>query len=338
MSKFCLSRFVAAALIAVSGAALVTASFDAEARRAGGGSSVGRQSSNVTQQRQATTPPAAANNTAGATAAPAAAGAATAGAATAGAAAKSGASRWLGPIAGIAAGLGIAALLSSMGLSGAFAEFLGSALLIAAVVFAVMFIIRRLRGAGPRTATQGAFNGANNAPGQQQQQPMWREALKPAAPAAPAAAPVAAAAAAAPAAMPKAGDDNNWFVPGDFDTPNFLKQAKEQFVRIQAVWDSGSTEGLRDFLTDDLITELKPQLAERGAAPNKTEVVLLNAEMLGIETVSDGHLASVRFSGMLREAPGAEAFRFEEVWNLFKPANGGWLLAGIQQIPVDLAS
>jgi predicted lipid-binding transport protein (Tim44 family) len=336
MSKFCLSRFVAAALIAVSGAALVTASFDAEARRAGGGSSVGRQSSNVTQQRQATTPPAAANNTAGATAAPAAAGAATAGAATAGAAAKSGASRWLGPLAGIAAGLGIAALLSSMGLSGAFAEFLSSALLIGLVVFAIMFIVRRLRGAGPRTATQGAFGGNNASGQQQQQQPMWRESLKPA-PAAPAAAPVAAAAA-APAALPKMGDDNNWFVPGDFDTPNFLKQAKEQFVRIQAVWDSGSTEGLREFLTDDLITELKPQLAERGAAPNKTEVVLLNAEMLGIETVSDGHLASVRFSGMLREAPGTEAFRFEEVWNLFKPANGGWLLAGIQQIPVDLAS
>ncbi|MCY1312102.1 hypothetical protein D9M70_624940 [compost metagenome] len=73
-------------------------------------------------------------------------------------------------------------------------------------------------------------------------------------------------------------------------------------------------------------------------APNKTEVVLLNAELLGIETVSDGHLASVRFSGMLREAPGTEAFRFEEVWNLFKPASGGWLLAGIQQIPVDYAS
>ncbi|WGJ91123.1 TIM44-like domain-containing protein [Achromobacter mucicolens] len=333
MSKFSLSRFVAAALIAVSGAALVTASFDAEARRAGGGASVGRQSSNVTTQRQATTPPAATNNTAGATAAPAAAGAATAGAA--GAAAKSGASRWLGPIAGIAAGLGIAALLSSMGLSGAFLEFLSSALLIAAVVFAVMFIIRRLRGAVPRTATQGAFGGANNASGQQQQ-PMWRESLKPGA-AAPAA-PVAAAPVEPPAVLPKAGDDNNWFVPGDFDTPNFLKQAKEQFVRIQAVWDSGSTDGLREFLTDDLITELKPQLAERGAAPNKTEVVLLNAEMLGIETVSDGHLASVRFSGMLREAPGTEAFRFEEVWNLFKPANGGWLLAGIQQIPVEHAS
>ena len=92
-------------------------------------------------------------------------------------------------------------------------------------------------------------------------------------------------------------------MPGDFDTVSFLKQAKEQFVRIQAVWDSGETDRLREFLTDDLIVELKPQLAERGGAANKTEVVLLNAELLGIETVSDGHLASVRFSGMLREAP-----------------------------------
>ncbi|WP_134862558.1 Tim44 domain-containing protein, partial [Bordetella pertussis] len=128
--------------------------------------------------------------------------------------------------------------------------------------------------------------------------------------------------AAAAAALPKAGDDGNWFIPGDFDTPRFLQQAKDQFVRIQGIWDSGEVESLRDFLTDDLISELKPQLEARGAAAN----------------ISDGHLASVRFSGMLREAPGTEAFRFEEVWNLFKPADGGWLLAGIQQIPVEHAS
>ena len=104
-------------------------------------------------------------------------------------------------------------------------------------------------------------------------------------------------------------------------------------MRIQAVWDSGETDRLREFLTDDLIVE-PPQLAERGGAANKTEVVLLNAELLGIETVSDGHLR-VRHAA---RGPGAEAFRFEEVWNLYKPANGGWLLAGIQQIPVDYAS
>lgn len=337
-----LSRTLAAALIAVSGAVLVTASFDAEARRAGGGSSAGRQSSNVTTQRQATTPPATpgAGTTAGGTAATA--GTAAAGTAAAGAAAKSGASRWLGPIAGIAAGLGIAALLSHLGLSGAFAEFLGSALLIALVVFAVLFIVRRLRGAAPRQAMQGAYgNNAGNGNGNNAQ-PTWRESLKPAQPAAPApiaataAAPVAAAAAPA-AALPKAGEDGNWFIPGDFDTPRFLQQAKDQFVRIQAIWDSGNVESLRDLLTDDLIAELKPQLEARSGT-NKTDVVLLNAELLGIETVSDGHLASVRFSGMLREEVGAEAFRFEEVWNLFKPANGGWLLAGIQQIPVEYAS
>lgn len=319
--KFGLSRVLAAALIAVSGAALITASFDAEARRAGGGSSVGRQSSNVTTQRQATTPPATpgAGTTAGA-----ATGASTAaaGTAAAGAAAKSGASRWLGPIAGIAAGLGLAALFSSLGLGGALAEFLGSALLIGLVVFAVLFIVRRLRGAAPRQAMQGAYNASA---GQPQQQPIWRESLAPA---------PAAAAPAAAATLPKAGEDGNWFIPGDFDTPRFLQQAKEQFVRIQAIWDSGNVDNLRDLLTDDLIAELKPQLEARGNESNKTEVVLLNAELLGIETVSDGHLASVRFSGMLRENPGAEAFRFEEVWNLFKPTSGGWLLAGIQQIPV----
>lgn len=339
MSKRSFSRVVAAALIAISGAALVSVSFDAEARRMGSGSSMGRQSPNVMQNRQATTPPVTANS-ASAARAPAA-GAAT-GAAAAGA--RSGASRWFGPIAGIAAGLGIAALLSGMGLSGAVAEFMASMLLIAVVIFAVMFIIRRLRGAGPRHATQGANNASGNS-GRQQSQPAWREMLKPAAqnnpaPSAPAAAsfPGAPAAAATAAAVPQADAEGNWFIPGDFNTQQFLTQAKSQFIAIQAIWDSGDTDKLREYLTDDLIAELKPQLLERGEAANQTEVVLLNAEMLGIETVSDGHLASVRFSGMLREEVGAEAFRFEEVWNLYKPATGGWLLAGIQQIPVEYAS
>ncbi|CAM3391750.1 Tim44-like domain-containing protein [Bordetella sputigena] len=342
MSGHSYRRFLAAALIAVTGTAMVAASFDAEARRVGGGSSIGRQSPNVTMQRQATTPPAATGANAGASSAAApAAGAATAGAA-AGAATRGGASRWLGPIAGIAAGLGLAALLSHLGLSGAFAEMLSSLLLIALVAFAVLFIIRRLRGAGPRPAMQGAYGMARQADEPARQAPAWRQALPAAGAAgaagAAAATPAAAQVGAAPAAVPRADADGNWFVPGDFDTQGFLKQAKEQFVRIQGVWDSGDTDRLREYLTDDLIVELKPQLMERKGAANHTEVVLLNAELLGIEAVSDGHLASVRFSGMLREEPGAEAFRFEEVWNLFKPTQGGWLLAGIQQIPVQYAS
>lgn len=324
------TKFCAAALLAVTGAAMIGASFDADARRMGGGSSYGRQSSNVMQQRQAVTPPAAATgaNSARSAAAPAAAGAA-AGAT----AARSGMSRWLGPIAGIAAGLGLAALLSSMGLSGALLEFLSSALMIGLVVFAIIFIVRRLRGAGARPAMQGAGAGAQGSrDNNQQAAPMWREALKPA-PAA--AAPVAAAPVAAAAAVPAAAPvDPSWFIPADFDAQSFLQNAKSQFAAIQKLWDGGDVEALREYLTDDLLAELRPQIAAN-AGQGATEVVLLNAELLGIEQVSGGHLASVRFSGMLREQAGAEAFRFEEVWNLYKAADGGWLLAGIQQIPVD---
>ena len=321
------SRLCAAALLAVTGTAMLVVTFDAEARRAGGGGSFGRQSSNVMNQRQATPPaaPSAGANTAQRSAAPAAA----AGTAAAGAATRSTASRWFGPIAGIAAGLGLAALLSHMGLGAAFAEFMASLLLIGLVVFAVLFLVRRLRGGAARTAMQGAGQGGSFNR-DQQAQPMWRESLQPTANAAPAAA-VPAAAATAP------DTDESWFIPGNFDTPQFLKKAKEHFVEIQKIWDSGDTRALQEYLTDDLITELRPQLEQR-AGTSQTDVVLLNAELLGIEKVSDGHLASVRFSGMLREDAQGEAFRFEEVWNLYKPDQGGWLLAGIQQIPVEHAS
>jgi predicted lipid-binding transport protein (Tim44 family) len=127
---------------------------------------------------------------------------------------------------------------------------------------------------------------------------------------------------------------NGWGIPVDFDTVSFLHQAKDYFVKLQGIWDRADIAGLRNLVTDDILPELTEQIQQSGGK-NVTEVVLLNAELLGIETVSGGHLASVRFSGMLRENPGTEAFRFEEVWNLFKPTDGGWLLAGVQQVPTQ---
>lgn len=323
------SRFIAIAMLAVSAGAMLSVSFDAEARRMGGGKSFGRQSSNVTQQRQAVTPPAANNMTRNA--APAA------GAAAAGTAAKSGMSRFLGPIAGIAAGLGIAALLSSMGLSGAFLEMMSSMLLIGLLVFAVIFIVRKLRGGAARPAmqhagsSQGPLHRQHTQSQGTQSQNTWRESSQPASAA------TSAATAAAVAAVPAAPVDDKWFIPGDFDSSAFLVNAKKQFIEIQAVWDSADMEKLREYMTDDLVAEVKPEILARSEG-NHTQVVLLNAELLGIEAVSGGHLASVRYSGMLREAKEAEAFRFEEVWNLYKADGAGWLLAGIQQIPVEYAS
>ena len=325
-----LSRFVAAAVLAVSGLALTSMAFDADAARAGKGGNSGRQSSNVSNQA-----PAASTTTQKSATAPTAAASSTAGAAAA--AKPSGASRWLGPLAGIAAGLGIAALLSHFGLGGAMADFLVMALVAGLVIFAVMFVLRRMRGgASAQPAVQGAgagsAGGAAPAPND-----MWRQSAEPAA--APVQLPPTAT-----GSMSAAGfgsdapaPDQSWFIPTDFDTQRFLGEAKQQFVAIQKVWDSGNVNELRSFLTDDLLKELQVQLSGQ-TGQNHTEVVLLNAELLGIEKVSDGHLASVRFSGMLREQVGAEAFRFEEVWNLFKPEQGGWLLAGIQQVPVTQAS
>lgn len=321
-----LSRFVAAAVLAVSGLALTSMAFDADAARVGKGNNAGRQSSNVTNQA-----PAASTTTQKSATAPAAAASSTAGAAAA--AKPSGASRWLGPLAGIAAGLGIAALLSHFGLGGAMADFLVMALIAGVVIFGVMFILRRMRGgSAAQPAVQGAGAGATPSSND-----MWRQSAEPVA------APVQLPASAT-GSMSAAGfgsdapePDQSWFIPADFDTQRFLGEAKQQFVAIQKVWDSGNVSELRNFLTDDLLKELQAQLTGQ-TGQNHTEVVLLNAELLGIEKVSDGHLASVRFSGMLREQVGAEAFRFEEVWNLFKPEQGGWLLAGIQQVPVSQAS
>jgi predicted lipid-binding transport protein (Tim44 family) len=326
MSRF-VTRLFASALITLGGVSLSAVTFDAQAARAGSGTSSGKQSSNVSSQKPAA-PAAATGSTAQKSATPAAAPAAAA-------AKPSGASRWLGPLAGIAAGLGIAALLSHFGLGGAMADFLMVALLAGVAIFAVMFVLRRMRGG---SAAQPAAQGAgNSSAGQPSANEMYRES------AAPSAAPVAMPASAT-GSMSAAGfgsdapaPDQNWFIPADFDTNRFLQEAKAQFVSIQKVWDSGDLTQMRNFLTDDLLKELQAQLSGR-VGENHTEVVLLNAEMLGIEKVTDGHLASVRFSGMLREQAGAEAFRFEEVWNLFKPEQGGWLLAGIQQIPVTHAS
>lgn len=307
-------------ILTISTVVLVSLSFDAEARRMGGGRSFGRQSPNIMQQRQAAQPPAA-------TTAPRASSAAPAAGARSGAAAtntaRSGMSRWLGPIAGIAAGLGIASLLSALGLSGAFLEMLSSLVLIGLLVFGVMFIVRRLRGGAARPATS---HGASPMQRQSSTTQDWQRPLNPSS------APVSAAAA-APAVQPEP-DDESWFIPENFDTPGFLNNAKAQFIKIQSIWDNGDIEQLRDYMTDDLIAEIAPELDKR-AAGDKTEVVLLNAELMGIETVSGGHLASIRYSGMLRESAQAEAFRFEEVWNLYKAENEGWLLAGIQQMPND---
>ena len=119
-------------------------------------------------------------------------------------------------------------------------------------------------------------------------------------------------------------------LPAGFDSTGFLRAAKVNFLKLQAANDAGRLDEIREFTTEELFDALKSEAGGR----NETEVSGLDAELLELSTEGAEHWASVRFSGQVREAPGAAAEAFSEVWNLVKPADGssGWLLAGIQQM------
>lgn len=299
---------------------------DAEAKRLGGGRSVGRQSSNVTQreaapQQQYQSP----SRQQGAPAQQA----------------QPSRNRWLGPLAGIAAGIGIASLLSHFGMGAGLAEAVGSMLMIGLVVMAGIFLFRMLRnskGAQPAYAgaQQRAAEPAWNAPRRDETvTPLRRESLDSPGGASAASGPVSVTGQPLAPLNSAPSSTATWTIPADFDVDAFLRSAKVYFVRLQAAWDAADLADLREFTTPEMFAEIKVDLSERGAAKNETDVVAVDAQMLGIEEQGSMALASVRFTGSLREAPGAAAEPFSEVWNLVKPLSGrdGWLLAGIQQEP-----
>ena len=123
-------------------------------------------------------------------------------------------------------------------------------------------------------------------------------------------------------------------LPAGFDANSFLRGAKMNFMKLQQANDLGRADDLREFTTDEMFEELKRDIAQRGGSSQQTDVMGLNADLLEVASEGDKHWVSVRFSGQVRETPGAAPEGFEEVWNLVKPADGstGWLLAGIQQM------
>ncbi len=317
--------------------ALAMTALDADARRLGGGKSVGKQSSNVTQRE----------------AAPAAPGAPTQGAANsaakpaaAGAPATPAKKPWGAMLGGLAAGLGLAWLASSLGMGGAFGQILMFGLLALAVMMAVGWFMRRRQAAqapgaaGAPFAFQGAGPGATtptpasyrpeNVGNDASARPWERSSMAFEAGKVPGAAGSMIGSALV--------GSQNWGVPEGFDTEGFLRSAKANFMTLQAAWDKSDIPALRVMMTDDMLTEIKTQLAEReattGTPGNLTEVVMLEAKLLGIEDTAEDYMASVEFSGMIREDASAGPGPFREVWNMTKPKSGrsGWLVSGVQAL------
>lgn len=277
--------------------ALGTVVGEAEAKRLGGGNSIG-------MQRQAA--PAHSANVAKPAAPPAAAPAA--------APVAPPKRSWLGPLAGLAAGIGIAALLSHFGMGEAVGNFLMIALLAFAVIFVVRWFLRRNQ---PPVAEQPMQYAGVGGPGM---------APPPDYSAASAAPAVTSASELAPVSAPR--------IPADFDSEGFLRIAKVNFIRLQASNDAGNLDDIREFTSSEMFAEIKLDIDARKGQSQRTDVVTLDAELL--EVVSEGHLhiASVRFHGMLREDSNTAAAPFDEVWTLSKAINGntGWVLSGITQL------
>ncbi len=218
---------------------------------------------------------------------------------------QAGAGRWLGPLAGLAAGIGLAALFSHFGLGEAFSSFVMMLLIAAVAFFVLRLLLRRLQPQAPPLRYAGGHDG------------------RPAYPAPAAGTAVSAAVA----------SRTRISLPPGIDIDNFVHSAKVNFLRLQAANDAGDIEDIRAFTTPEMFAEIKLQMQERGTAPQKTDVMKLDAELLEFTAEFRQYIASVRFSGTIRETPGGAPEAFDEIWHITKPIDDSrnWAVAGIQQ-------
>ncbi|WP_217126107.1 Tim44 domain-containing protein [Hydrogenophilus thiooxidans] len=212
---------------------------------------------------------------------------------------------WLGPLAGIATGLGLAWLFSSLGLSEAF----GSLLLLALVAAGLFWLFRRLQ--SPQMRPENATAGAGT-------QATWRTVADETSPNA--AGTTALGQTSAATANP---------LRAQLDEAAFLNEAKRQFVALQAAHDAQDWSAIARVVTPQLLAELQANPAWE--AGQQTDLVQLSAELLDLTDEGDHYLATVRFSGLIRETPSTPPAAFAELWHLVKPkSGGGWKVAGIQ--------
>lgn len=226
---------------------------------------------------------------------------------------------WMGPLAGLAAGLGLAALASHFGFGEELASMLMIGLLVVAVLAVIGFVMRRRAmakqanaGGGMQYAAGGT--GDNTVRGYEMSLPGSGSA---------------SGATAAPAAAPSSAN-----IPADFDVAGFVRNAKVNFIRLQAANDAGNLDDIREFTTPEMFAEMKMNIADRGNGKQETDVVAIEADVLEVVEEESRYVVSVRFSGSIREDSDGALDAIDEIWHLVKPRDGrsGWLLAGIQQM------
>ena len=258
---------------------------------------------------------------------------------------------WLGPLAGLAAGIGLAALLSHFGMGEAVSNFLMMALLAVAVFFVIRLLMSKMRGPQPAAATAGAGSGADLSPSTMPTmdrrvepvvEPVMERTEQAATPSAAASGPVSvtgqplaplsvssgtSTSAETPAGTP------TLHLPAGFDQAAFERLAKMIFIRLQAANDAGNLDDLRQFTTPELFASIRLDLQDRNGATQTTDVQRVDAQVVDFTTEAKQQIVTVRFHGLIKEAPESAAEAFDELWHLVRPVDEShpWAIAGIQQ-------
>ncbi len=285
-------------------APLMALHFDAEAGRLGGGRTIGR-SYNAPSRPAEVARPSAPTSQPGAVAKPRPA--------------------WQGILGGALLGLGLGALFSSLGMGSMMGGILSTLLMVGLAFFAIMFLMRFLNRrkeaqAGPYAYNQAEPTSPPTAPAQAYSAPPVTSGTP------------EIGSGLGQTASSSSAPESDWTIPADFDQVAFLRQAKTQFIRLQAAWDKSDLNDLREFTTNEMFAEIKIDLQDRGNAVNVTEVITVEARLLGIRTTDIEYVASVQLTGTIKEALNAPTNGFSEVWYMSKgKTSGGWLLAGIEQ-------
>lgn len=228
-------------------------------------------------------------------------------------AAPSSGSKWGGALAGLAAG----GLLAALFMGGAFENInMMDIVILALLIGAVFFVIRMLRKSKTEThAPSMQYSGMNTGTQDRFNTP-----------------PFTASAEAASSEGETMHHQPN--IPADFKVEPFLRNAKASFIRLQSAHDCGDINEIRDYTTSEMLAEISEQIKERGDTQQQTEVMFIDANLLEVETTHDMAIASVRFTGQLRDGPDSEPEAFDEIWHVqkdLKDPDATWLLAGIQQ-------
>ena len=292
---------------------LTTVAMDAEAaKRMGSGKSMGTQRQAAPDKAPAQTSAAAPAAGAGAAAAPS--------------------RSWMGPVAGLAAGLGLAALASHLGFGEELASMLMMGLLAAAVMVVIGLVMRKRAAARqgtnqPAHGMQYAHVSPGSRPDRSEPAPAYKVAM-------PAGGSVIGSGIGSDVnSGANLGVSTVNRIPADFDVAGFERNAKVNFIRLQAANDAGDLDDLRQFTTPEMFAELRLDLAERGAAKQKTNVVSIQAEVIEVDESALRYLVSVRFTGVMRDELDRTDESFDEIWHLEKLRLGdtGWVVSGIQQ-------